>query len=93
MLWYVLKLLVVLPLIGVLAWGSLRLAKRLETRIGASSGQRSARVIETQFVAPGLRLAVIQFHDREILVAAGKNGMERLAEVTVTQPRAREVQP
>ena len=30
MVWYVLKLLVLLPLIGALAWGSLKLMRKLQ---------------------------------------------------------------
>jgi flagellar protein FliO/FliZ len=31
-------------------------------------------------LSPTMRLAVIEFHGREILVSAGKNGIVRLAE-------------
>lgn len=34
MLWYVLKLIVLLPLIGLLAWGCLLLARRMQERAG-----------------------------------------------------------
>jgi len=80
MLWYILKLMIVLPLIGGLAWGSLRLAKRFEGRLGTPAGQRTVRIVETQMLSPTLRLAVIAFHDREILVSTSKNGLVRLAE-------------
>ena len=81
MLWYVLKLLVVLPLIGALAWGSLKLAKRMEGKFGASgNGPRAVRVVESQMLSPTLRLAVLEFHGREILVSASKTGLVRLAE-------------
>ena len=40
MLWYVLKLLILLPLIGLLIWGSLKLAKRMQGQFGAPRGQR-----------------------------------------------------
>lgn len=80
MLWYILKLMVVLPLIGGLAWGSLRLAKRFEGKFGTTTGPRTIKVVETQMLSPTLRLAVIEFHDREILVSTSKNGLVRLAE-------------
>ena len=37
MLWYILKLLVLLPLIGLLAWGSLKLAQKMQARIAAAT--------------------------------------------------------
>lgn len=87
MVWYLVKLAILLPLIGGLAWGSLRLAKRFEGKFAATQGERTIKVIETQMLSPTLRLAVIAFHDREILVSTSKNGLVRLAEA----PRRPEV--
>ncbi len=80
MVWYILKLLVLLPLIGGLAYVSLKFAKRMEGKFTSGSGAKSVRIVETQMLSPTLRLAVIEFHGREILVSAGKNGIVRLAE-------------
>ena len=79
MFWYVLKLLVLLPLIAGLAWGCLKLARRMQEK-AASSGTKSVRVVETTMLSPTLRLAVIEFHGREILVSASRQGLTRLAE-------------
>lgn len=81
MLWYLLKLVVLLPLIGAMVWGSLKLARRLQERFGvAPGGTRSVRVVEMVMLSPTQRLAVLAFHDREILVALGRGGLTRLAE-------------
>jgi len=80
MIWYVLKLLVLLPLIGGLAWASLKLAQRVRTKLETAQGPRAARIVETTMLSPALRLLVIEFHGREILVAASRNGLTRLAE-------------
>ena len=48
MFWYVLKLLVLLPLIGGLAWACLKFAKRMEGRFMAGSAPKSVRIVETQ---------------------------------------------
>jgi flagellar protein FliO/FliZ len=79
MFWYVLKLLVLLPLIAGLAWGCLKLARRMQEKAG-SGGSKSVRVVETTMLSPTLRLAVIEFHGREILVSASRQGLTRLAE-------------
>ncbi|GGZ03824.1 flagellar biosynthetic protein FliO [Novosphingobium colocasiae] len=89
MLWYILKLAILLPLIGGLAWVSLRFAKRMQDRALAGGSARAARVIETTMLSPSHRLAVIAFHDREILVGVSRGGMTRLAEA----PRRAEVLP
>lgn len=79
MIWYVVKLLVLLPLIGLAAWGCLRLAQKMQAR--ATAGQpRTVKVLETTMLSPTLKLAVIEFRGREILVSASRHGLTRLAE-------------
>lgn len=78
--WYLLKLVILLPLIGVLAWGCLWLARRMQERVGTPAAGRSVRVVETLMLSPTLRLAVIEFHGREILVSASRQGLTTLAE-------------
>ena len=79
---YVLKLIVLLPLIGLLIWGSLKLAQRMQSRFGApNSGTKAVRIVETTMISPTLKLVVIEFHGREILVSASRQGLTRLAEV------------
>ncbi|MEO1969656.1 MAG: flagellar biosynthetic protein FliO [Sphingomonadaceae bacterium] len=81
MLWYIVKLLVLLPLIGAMIWGSLKLAKRLQGQFGVpASGEKAVKIVETTMLSPTLRLAVIEFHGREILVSTSRNGLTRLAE-------------
>lgn len=85
--WYILKLAILLPLIGLMIWGSLKLAQRLQTQMGAAGNgaarDRSIKVVETMMLSPGQKLAVIEFRGREILVAASRNGFTRLAEVEI----------
>ena len=81
MIWYVLKLLILLPLIGGLAWACLKLAQRMQAKFGVTqSATKSVRIIETTMLSPTLKLAVIEFHGREILVSASRQGLTRLAE-------------
>lgn len=80
MLWYIVKLLVLLPLIGLLAWGCLKFAQKMQARVGGGGAAKSVRVIETVMLSPSLKLAVIEFHGREILVSASRTGLTRLAE-------------
>lgn len=80
MLWYILKLIILLPLIGLAAWGCLKLAQKLQERAGVGTGTKTVRIVETTMLSPTLKLAVIEFHGREILVSASRNGLTRLAE-------------
>lgn len=79
MFWYVIKLLVLLPLIAGLAWACLKLARRMQARAGGTA-TKSVRIVETTMLSPTLRLAVIEFHGREILVSASRHGLTPLAE-------------
>ena len=79
--WYLFKLALLLPLIGLLIWGSLKLTRKMQARIGATpTRERSIRVVETMMLSPGQKLAVIEFRGREILVSASRSGLTRLAE-------------
>lgn len=84
MIEYLLRLALLLPLLGGLIWGSLWLTRWLQTRLhGAPGGAGSARhlqLVETSLIAPGMKLAVVRFHDREILLGCTRHGMVRLGE-------------
>ncbi len=80
MSWYAVKLLLMLPLMGLLIWGSLWLTKRLQTRMPTGQRTKAAKLVETTFLAPGVKLAVIEFRGREILVGSSRGGLVRLAE-------------
>jgi flagellar protein FliO/FliZ len=81
MFFYIVKLLILLPLIGLLAWGSLKLAQKMQARLGgAAEGGKAVKVIETTMLSPTLKLAVLEFHGREILVSVSRQGLSRLAE-------------
>ena len=81
MLLYILKLIILSPLIGLLAWGGLKLAQKMQARLGTGQGgSKAVRIVETTMLSPTLKLAVIEFHGREILVSASRQGLTRLAE-------------
>lgn len=82
MLEYLLRLALLLPLLAGLIWGSLWLTRYLQTRLGqtpAGSG-RHLHLVETSLIAPGMKLAVVRFHDREILLGLSRHGLVRLSE-------------
>ena len=83
MLEYLLRLALLLPLLGGLIWGSLWLTRWLQTRLHgapAQGGGRQLHLVETSLIAPGMKLAVVRFHDREILLGCTRHGMVRLGE-------------
>lgn len=86
MFWYVLKLIILLPLIGLLAWGCLKFAQKMQTKVSGGAGGKAVRVIETTMLSPTLKLAVLEFHGREILVSVSRQGLTRLAEAPARTP-------
>ncbi len=89
MLEYLLRLALLLPLLAGLIWVSLWLTRWLQTRLhGAqgASGTRQLQLVETSLIAPGMKLAVVRFHDREILLGCTRQGMVRLGEAPATAP-------
>ena len=85
---YFARLALLLPLLGGLIWGSLKLTRYLQTRMAGEMGGRGRHLelIETSLVAPGMKLAVVRFHDREILLGASRQGLVRLAEAPARNP-------
>ena len=83
MLEYILRLLILLPLIGGLAWGSLWLWKRVQMGVPLTGGTKQARPVELVGVlplGPGSKLAVVEFAGQQILIAVSRSGIIRLAD-------------
>lgn len=90
---YLLRLALLLPLLGGLIWGSLWLTRWLQTRLhgapgAGSGGVRQLQLVETNLIAPGMKLAVVRFRDREILLGCTRQGLVRLSETTIPAPES-----
>lgn len=78
---YFLRLALLLPLMALLIWGSLKLSRYLQSRLNKAGAQgRTVQLVETSLIAPGMRLAVVRFREREILIGCTRQGMVRLGE-------------
>ena len=76
MMWaYVLKLVILLPLVCGLMIGCLYLWRRLESRMPGKPSTRLISVKETMMISPGLRLAVLDFEGKRLLVSVGRGGV------------------
>ena len=76
MMWaYILKLVVLLPLVCGLMIGCLWLWRRLESRMPGQPANRMLKVTETMMVSAGTKLAVIEFEGRRLLVSVSRNGV------------------
>src|SRR3546814_20369084 len=78
---YILRLLILLPIVGGMAWGSLWLWKRVQMGVPLTGGQKQGRPIEMVGVlplGPGSKLAVVEFAGQQILLSVSRNGVTRL---------------
>ena len=79
---YILRLLILLPIVGGMAWGSLWLWKKAQMGL-PMSGQKQGRAVEMIGIlplGPGSKLAVVEFGGKQILLAISRNGITRLAD-------------
>lgn len=78
---YILRLLILLPLVGGLAFASLWLWKRVQTGLPVMRVQeRSVRLVDALPLGPGSKLLVVRFDERDLLVAVSRGQMTLLTE-------------
>jgi flagellar protein FliO/FliZ len=80
---YVLRLAIMLPLVCGLIVAGLWLAKRynLGGLTGGLKARSAARLSETVFLTPAVKLAVVDFEGKRLLLAVTKQGANLLSEV------------
>jgi flagellar protein FliO/FliZ len=85
MLTYILKLAILLPMIGVMAWGSLWLWKRYQPgMLGAARSAQDLAVIASLNMGPGARIAVVRFGASDVLIGVSRASIVRLGEHPAT---------
>ena len=80
---YILRLLILLPIVGGMAWGSLWLWKRVQMGVPLTGGAKRARAVEMVGVlplGPGTKLAVVEFAGQQILLSVSRGQVTRLAD-------------
>ena len=77
---YVLKLLVMLPLVGGLAFGALWLWRKVQPRLALAQAERAVKLIETLPMGATGRLAVVEFGTDRLLLAVSRGRVELLAQ-------------
>jgi flagellar protein FliO/FliZ len=78
---YILRLLILVPMVGGLAWGSLWLWRRAQMGLPMQGGTvRAAQMVDVVPLGPGSKLAVVAFGGRELLVAITRTQITLIAE-------------
>jgi flagellar protein FliO/FliZ len=77
---YILRLIVLVPVIGAMAWGSLWLWKRVQTGLPRrAQPERAARLVDVVSMGSAGKLAVIDFRGQELLIAVSRGQMSLIA--------------
>ena len=78
---YLLRLLLLVPLVGGMAWGSLWLWKRVQLGLPTRMPlDRPARIVDVLTMGTAGRLAVVEFGGRTLLIAASRQGISLIAD-------------
>ncbi|TZG25075.1 FliO/MopB family protein [Sphingomonas montanisoli] len=78
---YVLKLLILVPLVAGLAYGSLWLWRRMQPGMAIGGNRtRAIKVVDAMPMGATGRIAVIEFANKQILVSISRGKIEKLAE-------------
>lgn len=83
MLDYILRLLILVPLVGGLAFGTLWLWRRLQPGIAFGQRDRAIKLVDSIPVGTMGRLAVVEFANRHFLVSVSRGRVELIAEAPV----------
>jgi flagellar protein FliO/FliZ len=77
---YFLRLLILVPLIGGLAWGSLWLWKKAQSGLRLHDAvNRPATIVDVLTLGPTGKLAVVKFGGKTLLVATSRQGVSLIA--------------
>lgn len=85
MAWYFLKLVILLPLVGGMAFGALWLWRKYQPGMMGASANRSLRVVEALPMGTFGKLAVVEFEGRRILISVTRGRIDKIAEGDVVR--------
>ena len=81
---YLLRLLLLVPLVGGMAWGSLWLWKRVQLGLPSQAPRdrpvRPVRLVDVLTLGTAGRLAVVEFGGRTLLIATSRQGISLIAD-------------
>ncbi|WP_420146252.1 FliO/MopB family protein [Sphingobium sp.] len=80
MFWYFVKLLILLPLVGGMAFGALWLWRKYQPGMMTGQGDRSLKLLEALPMGAFGKLAVVEFEGKKILLSVTRGRIEKIAE-------------
>jgi flagellar protein FliO/FliZ len=78
---YLLRLFLLVPVVGGLAWGSLWLWRRVQLGLPLKpEAARAVRIVDVVSLGTNGKLAVVEFGGREILLGISRSGISPIAD-------------
>lgn len=80
MFWYFVKLLILLPMVGAMAFGALWLWRKYQPGMMIGQNDRALKVLEALPMGTFGKLAVVEFEGKKILLSVTRGRIEKIAE-------------
>jgi flagellar protein FliO/FliZ len=77
---YLLKLVILVPLVAGLAYGALYLWRKLQPGMAMGQRERLVKLVDAVPLGATGRLAVVEFGGRNLLIAVSRSGVQLLSE-------------
>jgi len=84
---YIIKLLILIPLVAGLAYGSIWLWRRAQQGIGgAGRRERLVHLLDATPLGATAKLAVVEFEGKRLLLAVSRTGIQLIADSSAPAP-------
>lgn len=89
MFWYFVKLIILLPLVGGMAFAALWLWRKYQPGMIGGQANRSLKILEALPMGTFGKLAVVEFEGQKLLLSVTRGKIEKIAEGNTGLPRVR----
>jgi flagellar protein FliO/FliZ len=86
--WYFLKLLILLPMVGGMAYGALWLWRKYQPGILGSQNSRAVKLIDALPMGNFGKLAVVEFEGKRLLLSVTRSKIEKVAESDISDSQS-----
>ena len=80
MFWYFMMLVIMLPLVGGMAYGALWLWRKYQPGLLGAQGDRAIKVLEMLPMGTFGKLAVVEFDGQRVLISVTRGRIEKIAD-------------
>ncbi|QUT05817.1 FliO/MopB family protein [Sphingobium phenoxybenzoativorans] len=92
MFWYFVKLIILLPLVGGMAFAALWLWRKYQPGMIGGQGDRILKIVEALPLGTFGKLAVVEFEGKRLLISVTRGKIEKIAESDAKESFARSIE-